>query len=379
MVVRRRPGRACAGPARGPARVGGSAGVRGQGLGERQVEVHRARREPDGGRDRPPDGRPHLRRRAPDGGREPHGRTEHPDLRHGLARPRADQLGGPVRGERQQRHPRVRGLQHGREEVRRGRARGRGHRHRPSRRQRQPERQEPGRALVDADVQPQAPGGVRGVQGERERRVARARAQHGVGDPARHQLVDDRARHLRRRVHRWFTAIIACSSRGARPHHRSRQRVLLEHRERRLAEVQPAGREEVQPDVVRGRRGEPRLGPRPDPVQHGLRRVEQGADVRVERSVGPLPHDPAARPGVEAGGELGVGGEQVEARRARGRPRSPRRAAAWPPPPGAARRSAAGTSTPARSAAPPARAWPPPAPTRRPRCRCPRRPRSAAR
>jgi len=61
--------------------------------------------------------------------------------------------------------------------------------------------EEAGRALVDPDVQPQPPLGVRGVQGERQRRVAGAGAEHGVGDAAADQLVDDQPGPGRRLVH----------------------------------------------------------------------------------------------------------------------------------------------------------------------------------
>ena len=76
---------------------------------------------------------------------------------------------------------------------------------------------------------------------------------------------------------------------------------------------------------------------------------------------------PPPVPGVEAGRELGVGGEQVETRRApidldddAEQPLGLRRLRLR-------RRSGAGTSTPARSAAPPGRAWPRPAASPPPR------------
>src|ERR1700759_1356967 len=65
----------------------------------------------------------------------------------------------------------------------------------------QPDRQEAGRALVDADVQPQTALIVGVLEGEGERRVARAWAQHDVADAAPNQLLDDDAGLRRRGVH----------------------------------------------------------------------------------------------------------------------------------------------------------------------------------
>ena len=67
--------------------------------------------------------------------------------------------------------------------------------------QRETQREESGGALVDADVQTQPSRPVRRVEGERERGAARAGAEHGVGDPAAHELVDDHLGMGRRRVH----------------------------------------------------------------------------------------------------------------------------------------------------------------------------------
>jgi hypothetical protein len=120
----------------------------------------------------------------------------------GLVGARADQLRGPVGGQGEQRHAGVGRLQHRGVQVRRGRAGGRADRHRPAGPQREPEGQEPGGALVDPHVQAQPAGRVGRVESERQRSIARPRAEHSVGDPAAHQLVDDHLGLRRRRVHR---------------------------------------------------------------------------------------------------------------------------------------------------------------------------------
>ena len=99
-------------------------------------------------------------------------------------------------------HSRVRRLQHGRVQVRDRGTRRRHHRHRPPRAQGETQREEPGRALVDADVEAQPSRGVRCMEGERERCAARAGAEHGIGDSATHELVDEHLGMGRRRVHR---------------------------------------------------------------------------------------------------------------------------------------------------------------------------------
>ena len=68
---------------------------------------------------------------------------------------------------------------------------------------RQPDRQVARGALVDADVQPQPAGAVGVVQRERQRRVARTRAQHDVADAAANQFVDDDTGLRRRGVHHY--------------------------------------------------------------------------------------------------------------------------------------------------------------------------------
>ena len=194
---------------RRPVRASGRsrAGVRDQRLGEGQVDVHRPGRRPQRCGDGPAHGRaprPVLALRVRRHGRrqgEPHRPAEDPRLHDRLVRAGPDQLRRPVRGEHQQRHPGVGGLQDGRVQVRDGGARGRRHRHRTPGPQREAQREEAGGPLVDPDVQPQATGGVGGVQREGQRGVARAGAEHGVGDPAAHQLVDDHLRVRGRGVH----------------------------------------------------------------------------------------------------------------------------------------------------------------------------------
>ena len=169
--------RAAAGPAGG--RVAAAVGH--QRLGEGQVEVHRAGRpaaRPGRGGHRPADERPPLRvlggrvdrdRRA---GGEPHRAPEEARLADGLVGPGADQLRGPVGGQGEQRHAGVGRLQHRGVQVRRGRAGRRADRHRAAGPQREPEGQEPARALVDPHVQPQPARRVGRVQRERQRGVA---------------------------------------------------------------------------------------------------------------------------------------------------------------------------------------------------------------
>jgi hypothetical protein len=129
------------------------------------------------------------------------GAGEDPGLLDRLAGAGADQGGRPVRGEREQGHTGVARLQHRGVQVRHRRARRRRDRDGASRAQGETESEEPGRALVDADVQPQPAVDVGLVQREGERRVARTRAEHGLGDPAPGQLVDDSPGELDRRHH----------------------------------------------------------------------------------------------------------------------------------------------------------------------------------
>ena len=76
----------------------------------------------------------------------------------------------------------------------------------------QADRQEAGGALVDPHVQTQPAGAVGVVQRERQRRVARARAQHDVADAAANQFVDDDAGLCRRGVHRYSVGLSAKKS-----------------------------------------------------------------------------------------------------------------------------------------------------------------------
>ncbi len=66
---------------------------------------------------------------------------------------------------------------------------------------RQPDGQVAGGAFVDADVQPEPAGPVGVLQRERQRGVARARAQHHIADAAADQFVDDDAGLCRRGIH----------------------------------------------------------------------------------------------------------------------------------------------------------------------------------
>ena len=166
-----------------PASSSGSSGSRRARLrctGPGSPRQRPARREQRLGDQRPPVA---VLRRLPAGlrhadvGRPAHRAAVEPRLVDGLVRAGAPQLRRPVGGQRQQRHPARVGLQHRRVQVR-GRRPGRGqHRHRPAGRLGQPERQEGRRPLVDAHVQPQPAGPLRGGQrqGDRRRPGARAR------------------------------------------------------------------------------------------------------------------------------------------------------------------------------------------------------------
>ncbi|GMA22815.1 hypothetical protein GCM10025864_05740 [Luteimicrobium album] len=164
-----------AGPA-GPRPPGGGDRARGE-----VVEVAQLGREPGGGR--------HV-------DREPGRSREDPDLVGGLVGARAAQLVGAVGGEEQQGDARVVRLEDGRVEVRDRRARRRHDRDRfghPSA-QRAPageaEREEPGVALVDADVQVEAPGVGEGARRVRERGTAGAGGDDDVPQPLRDEGVE---------------------------------------------------------------------------------------------------------------------------------------------------------------------------------------------
>jgi hypothetical protein len=53
-------------------------------------------------------------------------------------------------------------------------------------------------------VQPQAAGVIGVAQRERQRRIARARAQHDIAHATADQLVDDDSRLHSRWVHHWY-------------------------------------------------------------------------------------------------------------------------------------------------------------------------------
>ena len=180
-----------------------------KGLAERQVEMDRTgiAAEPFRGRERPAGHRPPggvlpgpVVRRA-DLDEQPHRVAVQLELVDGLVGAGAAQLGRPVGGEQQQRHVRVRRLEHGWVQVGRGRPGGGDDGHRAARGLREPEREEGRGPLVDPDVQPQPPGPVRIVQREREGSRPRSRRQHRLGDPAADQLIDQDAGQRGRRVH----------------------------------------------------------------------------------------------------------------------------------------------------------------------------------
>ncbi len=120
---------------------------------------------------------------------EPLGRrAEQAQLIDRLARAHVAQLGRAIRGEHDQGGGGLTRLGHRRMKVGRGRARGAGHGHGPARGARHPEGHEPRRPLVDhGDALDVSTGGQR----QDDRRVARARAGHGVADAAAGQLLHE--------------------------------------------------------------------------------------------------------------------------------------------------------------------------------------------
>ena len=83
-----------------------------------------------------------------------------PDWHGGLVGADPAQLVGPVGAQHDERHPRVRRLEHGGVQVGDGGSGCRDDHHGRARLDREAEREESGRALVDAHVQPQQPGGL---------------------------------------------------------------------------------------------------------------------------------------------------------------------------------------------------------------------------
>ena len=124
-------------------------------------------------------------------GEEPHVRSEQVLLVQSLRRAEAVQLGGPVRGERDDRDAARLGLQQRRIEVRACGAGRRHHQRRLSRRLCCPEREERAAALVDhrPDGEPRL-GGAREGEGSR----TRPRRDHRFRSAGGAQLVDERAR-----------------------------------------------------------------------------------------------------------------------------------------------------------------------------------------
>ena len=118
--------------------------------------------------------------------------TEQAELLDGLVGAGPEHLVRAVRAEHHERHPRVVRLEHRGPRfatavpevitIGTGRLDDRG----------QADREESRGALVDPHVQPQPPGSVGGLQRERQRRVARTRAEHDLADSAADEFVDDR-------------------------------------------------------------------------------------------------------------------------------------------------------------------------------------------
>ena len=228
-----------------------------QRLTQRQVQVHRPGEPVAGARG----GRPGTAGQRPPVGVHARPRLRHPglaepadrvpvqlDLVDGLVRAGAAQLRRPVGGEHEQRYPGLACLDHGRVEVRRRGPRGADQRDRPPARLGQAEREKRGRPLVDPHMQPQCcPGGttprnpplgrkaprlrhgpltlarsprvLRAVpEGDGQRRAAGPRCQHGLRQPAPGQLVHQRGRERRGRVHgasRYRAAASARARHGA--------------------------------------------------------------------------------------------------------------------------------------------------------------------
>ena len=171
--------------------------------------MHRARHPPGAGRGRydPADHRPPagVLPRHPLRGSEFMEKAEH-RTKDG---PLVDRLVGAdvtqprrsIRGQHDHRDAAVMCLQHGGVQVRDGGAGSGDHGGRSARTAGQPQRQEPGGAFVDPDVQPDPSGGIGLVQGHRQRRVAGTGRKHDLGDPAGDQLVDENTGQRCRRVH----------------------------------------------------------------------------------------------------------------------------------------------------------------------------------
>ena len=123
------------------------------------------------------------------------------ELLHGLVGAGAEKFVGPVGAEHDERNAGVVGLDDRRAEV--GHRGAGGHRdgNRASAAGGQSDCQVAGGALVDADVQAQRPGPVGVGQGERQRGVAAARAQHDVTHAAADEFVHNDPRLGRRRIH----------------------------------------------------------------------------------------------------------------------------------------------------------------------------------
>ena len=182
-------------------------------------------------------------------------RPEDPDLVGGLVRAGAAEPGGPVGGHGQQPDAGVRGLEHRRVQVGDRRARGADDGG-PAADLREAEGEEAGRALVDAGVQPDQPGG-RGVERrERQRGVARARCHHDFTDTGLDQRRDDVTGQLGRghEDRSWPTARTSASrarqwaSRSGRS--RTAAEVLLGHLRKPHGQIPVDGREPLVGDVV---------------------------------------------------------------------------------------------------------------------------------
>ena len=206
-VLRGGPGGAVGATRRGR---GGVGEIGHQGFAQRDVEVHGTGVAGAGaarGREHAAHGGapltvavPLLGQAEADG--RPHLDVEQPELFDGLVGAGAEHLVGPVGAEDHERHASVVRLEHRGPEVGDGGARRHHHRHRATGRDREPDGQEAGRALVDPQVESDPAGTIGRFERERQRGVAGPGAQDDVTDAATDQLVDDDGGLGSGRVHR---------------------------------------------------------------------------------------------------------------------------------------------------------------------------------
>ena len=120
-----------------------------------------------------------------------HGAGEQPRLLDGLGCADVMELGGPVGGAHDERHPGQMRLDHGRVDTDRGGAARSDEHRRATSGKPDPDREEGRRALVQAHVQSDA---ALTRQSHDERGRTRTGSHHGVGQPGAHPLVDERGR-----------------------------------------------------------------------------------------------------------------------------------------------------------------------------------------